>query len=140
MIKTWKILASLTVVAMVGCTDNDGNGPVNIPYYPDSNGGNSDSTADTDPLEVTVGQPLPAWTEGCLDIHSINTGRGESTLYILPDGTTMLIDAAGSLLSPNAEKPPTPSKPNGNITSGAVIIDYIKAYICQRYVMEHLTI
>lgn len=153
MLKTWKILATLAIVGMVGCTDTDGNGPVKIPYRQGNNtngngssdnggssgdngeAGNNGSTgdsADTDPLTVTTGQPLPAWTEGCLDIHSINTGRGESTFYILPDGTTMLIDAAGSLLSPTAEKPPTPSKPNDNITSGAVIIDYLKAYMPQR--------
>ena len=36
---------------------------------------------------------MPAWQEGYLDIHCINTARGECTFYILPDGTTMLIDA-----------------------------------------------
>ena len=30
------------------------------------------------PTEVTVGEPLPLWQEGYLDIHSINGGRGES--------------------------------------------------------------
>ena len=40
-----------------------------------------------------VGAVLPAWEKGCLDIHAINSGRGECYLYILPDGTTLLVDA-----------------------------------------------
>lgn len=39
------------------------------------------------------GQPLPAWQEGWLDLHHINTGRGNAAFYIFPDGTTMLFDA-----------------------------------------------
>ncbi len=35
----------------------------------------------------------PDWTAGCLDIHHISTGRGECVCAILPDGTTMMIDA-----------------------------------------------
>jgi len=41
----------------------------------------------------TAGEVLPPWTPGTLDIHEINTGRGSSTFFILPDGTTMLYDA-----------------------------------------------
>ena len=41
---------------------------------------------------------LPAWEEGYMDIHFINTGRGESVYHIFPDGTTLLMDTAGSLL------------------------------------------
>jgi hypothetical protein len=40
-----------------------------------------------------VGEVLPPWTEGMLDIHQISTGRGNSALFILPDATTMLMDA-----------------------------------------------
>lgn len=40
--------------------------------------------------EVSV---LPQWKEGELEIHHIYTGRGESNFVIMPDGTTMLIDA-----------------------------------------------
>lgn len=36
---------------------------------------------------------LPEWKEGYLDIHTINTGRGNCQLIILPDSTTMMIDA-----------------------------------------------
>ena len=145
MIRFMKIAAACAILGLAGCGGTDGNGPVNIPGKPDSgnsgnggnggdggngDGGNGGGTTSTDPIAAVVGQPLPAWTEGCLDIHSINTGRGESTFYILPDGTTMLIDAAGSLLT-TSDKPPTPPKPNKDITSGAVIIDYLKAYMPQ---------
>ena len=36
---------------------------------------------------------LPAWKPGVLEIHQIATNRGNSALLILPDGTTMMIDA-----------------------------------------------
>lgn len=126
-----KILATAilaTLLGAIGCTDTDGNGSVNLPGNNSGNEPGQGEITTDEPNQVTVGQPLPAWTEGCLDIHHINTGRGESALYILPDGTTMLIDAAGSLLK-TSDKPPTPAKPNDQITSGAVIIDYVKAYM-----------
>jgi beta-lactamase superfamily II metal-dependent hydrolase len=41
-------------------------------------------------------QTLPLWTPGTLDIHHINTGRGNSALLICPDGTSLLIDAGAS--------------------------------------------
>ena len=43
--------------------------------------------------QFIVGQPLPPWKEGYLDLHHINTGRGSVAYYIFPDGTTMLVDA-----------------------------------------------
>ncbi|MFT3701588.1 MAG: hypothetical protein QM802_04425 [Agriterribacter sp.] len=42
---------------------------------------------------AVAGQPLPAWKEGMLDLHHINTGWGDAAFYIFPDGTTMLFDA-----------------------------------------------
>ena len=36
---------------------------------------------------------LSPWQEGFLDIHHINTGAGDSTFFVFPDGTTMLLDA-----------------------------------------------
>ena len=126
-------MTAALLACIFGCNGSDGNGPVNLPPAqktdPENPGPqNPENPSSTTPATVTVGNPLPAWTEGCLDIHQINTGRGESAFYILPDGTTMLIDAAGSLLK-TSDKPPTPSKPNDQITSGAVIIDYVKAYM-----------
>ena len=59
--------------------------------------------------DAEIGKPLPKWQEGCLDIHYINSARGECTFYILPDGTTMLVDAGETTLDiapkPNASVP-----------------------------------
>ena len=40
-----------------------------------------------------INQKLSPWTEGMLDLHHINTGRGDAAFHIFPDGTTMLLDA-----------------------------------------------
>ena len=69
-----------------------------------------------------VGNTLPAWSEGYLDIHHINTGKGESSFFILPDGTTMLVDAGAS----NRSKPRvTDPRPNDSFTPGEWIGRYI---------------
>ena len=46
-----------------------------------------------DDEEEQMGEQLPSWQKGYLDIHHISTGRGDCTLMILPDGTTMMVDA-----------------------------------------------
>jgi hypothetical protein len=40
-----------------------------------------------------VAGPLPARAEGEMDIHHIDTGRGNCALIVGPDGTAMMIDA-----------------------------------------------
>ena len=70
---------------------------------------------------------LSEWKEGTLDIHCINTGRGESSFFVFPDGTTMLVDAAGSLLKKHTHMPTAP-KPDSTVSSGQVIIDYIRRF------------
>lgn len=85
-------------------------------------------------MTAKVGDVLPDWEEGWLDIHSINTGRGESFFYIFPDGTTMLIDAGGAR---NCEtynygegsSPGVPSKPSQYVSSASVISNYIRHYM-----------
>ncbi|WP_108825422.1 ComEC/Rec2 family competence protein [Ereboglobus luteus] len=71
---------------------------------------------------VKAGDILPPWSEGCLDIHHINTGRGESSFIIMPDGTTMLVDA-GSI----AGKPrwSAEARPDGSRSAGEWIARYI---------------
>ncbi|WP_263359449.1 ComEC/Rec2 family competence protein [Acidicapsa ligni] len=62
----------------------------------------------------TVGAVLEPWQPGFLDIHHINTGRGNSALTIMPDGTSLLIDAGASatqgpamnVVKPDASKRP----------------------------------
>ena len=81
------------------------------------------------PEDPLIGQVLPDWEDGYLDIHAINTGRGESSLLIFPDGTSMLIDAAGSLIDPNDAIPPPPQKPSTSVSPGTVIANYVKHFI-----------
>ena len=69
-----------------------------------------------------VGKVLPPWQEGTLDIHQINTGHGNSALFIFPDGTTMLVDA-GAI----AKRTPgmTPPRPDDSRPPGEWIARYI---------------
>jgi len=78
---------------------------------------------------VVTGKVLPDWSEGYLDIHHINTGRGESALYIFPDGTTMLVDASSSLIAVDHDIPPPPAKPNAAAVSGQTISNYVSHFI-----------
>lgn len=75
------------------------------------------------------GEVLPLWRKGYLDIHTINTGRGESTLYIFPDGTSMLVDAGGSIITKKVASLPTPPRPDASITAGQVITDYLRHFL-----------
>jgi beta-lactamase superfamily II metal-dependent hydrolase len=43
--------------------------------------------------DIPASKSLPAWKPGVLEIHHIATNRGNSALLILPDGTTMMVDA-----------------------------------------------
>jgi glyoxylase-like metal-dependent hydrolase (beta-lactamase superfamily II) len=52
---------------------------------------------------------LPAWKPGVLEIHQIATNRGNSTLLILPDGTTMMVDAGAIYGSTPYLSDPLPS-------------------------------
>lgn len=91
---------------------------------------NDNSGNDNDDRDKSlIGSALPNWEEGYLDIHAINTGRGESTLLIFPDGTTMLVDAAGSLISATDDIPPPLQKPNSNVSPGLAIANYTKHFI-----------
>ncbi|KAF1713771.1 hypothetical protein CSC74_16895 [Pseudoxanthomonas yeongjuensis] len=71
-----------------------------------------------------IGQPLPAWRQGELDIHHINTGRGESSLLILPDGTSLLVDMSGKTV----ERPPfsLPTKPDASRAPGEWVARYLQ--------------
>lgn len=70
------------------------------------------------------GNTFAKWTPGTLDIHHINTGRGNAAFLMLPDGTTMLIDAGnGGNLPPRG----TPPKPDASRSPGEWIVRYVRA-------------
>lgn len=67
-----------------------------------------------------AGDVLPHWSEGYLDLHHINTGRGECLFAIFPDGTTMMVDAGET----GTDK--RNFKPNGSRSAGEWIARYIQ--------------
>ncbi len=79
--------------------------------------------------QLKVGDQLPLWKEGYLDIHHINTGKGECAFFILPDGTTLLVDA-GATARPKPRV--TDPKPDGSRTPGEWISRYILHFLQNR--------
>lgn len=77
------------------------------------------------------GQQLPEWEPGFLDIHHINTGRGDAAFMVFPDGTTLLVDAGDM----SETHPRTTSSrnakllPNRSKTAPEWIVDYIDQFI-----------
>ena len=73
----------------------------------------------------SVGEPLPLWQPGYLDIHQINTGRGDCALLVFPDGTSLLVDAGDGGWD---EGPPrgVVRKPNGSRSPGEWIARYAR--------------
>ncbi|MBL7737888.1 MAG: hypothetical protein JNK14_01630 [Chitinophagaceae bacterium] len=77
---------------------------------------------------IIVGEPLPAWQKGYLDLHHINTGRGSAAYFVFPDGTTMLLDA-GELSPLDARtftKRNAPITPDSSKKPFEWIVNYIK--------------
>src|SRR5215813_8358897 len=67
-------------------------------------------------LAQQIGQLPAAWSPGTLDIHQIQTGRGNAAFLIFPDGTTALIDAGAVANRPDPEI--GPQRPNASCTPG----------------------
>jgi beta-lactamase superfamily II metal-dependent hydrolase len=70
------------------------------------------------------------WEEGYMDIHHILTGSGDCAFFVLPDGTTMLVDA-GDIGNRKLRKggyplTSTPPYPNDTKSVGEWISEYIK--------------
>jgi len=72
--------------------------------------------------------PFERWTPGTLDVHHISTGKGDAALFLLPDGTTMLVDAGASDPTHPRHSGPraTPPRPDGSRTPGEWIVRYIR--------------
>lgn len=73
---------------------------------------------------------FPSWEEGIMEIHHINTGRGDAAFFVFPDATTLLVDAGDTsetharvLTVRNA-----PLTPNRSKTAPEWIVDYIDQF------------
>jgi beta-lactamase superfamily II metal-dependent hydrolase len=75
---------------------------------------------------------LPPWEAGYLYIHHISTGRGNCALLILPDATTLMIDA-GSMITgdPHFGKYLIDPRPNGSLRPGQWLARYAKEQLSQ---------
>ncbi|OYU56573.1 MAG: hypothetical protein CFE25_04900 [Chitinophagaceae bacterium BSSC1] len=82
---------------------------------------NAQTVADTSSIE---------WKEGYLDIHHILTGSGDCAFIIMPDGTTMLVDAGDigdrKLRRGGYPLMPTSPYPDNSNSAGQWIVKYIK--------------
>ncbi|MBR5043477.1 MAG: hypothetical protein IKX67_09610 [Bacteroidales bacterium] len=80
------------------------------------------------PSEAVVGEKLPAWAEGWLDIHAISTGRGECTFFIMPDGTSMMIDA-GEIVTSTSSPVSVVQRPNADTRPYFTQSRYMKHFL-----------
>ncbi len=64
---------------------------------------------------------LPPWTPGTLDIHHIDTGVGNATFILGPDGTTILIDCGATRGGPPAS---TALRPDSSRSPGEWVARY----------------
>lgn len=67
--------------------------------------------------------PLLLALAGALEIHQIDTGRGNAALVIFPDGQTLLVDAGAVPSRPGPQL--APARPNESRTPGEWIARYI---------------
>jgi Metallo-beta-lactamase superfamily len=68
------------------------------------------------------GATLPAWEPGVLEIHQIDTGRGNAALILGPDGTSLLIDAGETH---TGEAALSPARPGTGRRPGEWIARYV---------------
>lgn len=71
------------------------------------------------------GVAIPAWSPGTLEIHHIDTGRGNATFILGPDGTTILIDCGAS--TDDLETSAAP-RPNASRAPGEWVARYIQKH------------
>jgi len=76
----------------------------------------------------SVGDVLPPWSAGGLDIHHINTGEGNAAFLVLPDGTTMLIDCGYGYDLKRPPKYKAPRRPDESRTPGEWVARYIQKF------------
>ena len=75
--------------------------------------------------DSAVGRPWKGWTRGRFQIHFIYTGVAESMFWILPDGTSMLLDC-GDHAAITRQHLAVPVKPGPDRLAGEWIARYVK--------------
>ena len=83
-------------------------------------------------LGVDEASVYPGWRPGELDIHFIRTGVGEQTFFIMPDGTTMLLDC-GDFYRPQYLKH-VPRVPSPDRLGGEWVSRYVQRLVKERSV------
>jgi L-ascorbate metabolism protein UlaG (beta-lactamase superfamily) len=86
-------------------------------------GAHQASNAQEIPAPAPHGDLLPPWNPGVLEIHHLDTGRGNASFVIGPDGTSLLIDA-GEAHSP--ERTMSPARPDSSRRAGDWIARYVR--------------
>ena len=115
------ILILLSVLGLfVACSSEQ---TPNSPIINKPGGGDEDDDDNGDDPDDKPGEVISPWEAGYLDIHAINTGTGDCTFIIMPDGTQMLVDMASTTGS--SENKVMWQKPD-NLRKPAV---YIRRYI-----------
>ena len=78
---------------------------------------------------LSGGERYPGWRKGEMDIHFIHTGQAESTFFIFPDGTTMLLDCGYVEERRPGYADALPVKPSAKRRSGEWIRRYIERLV-----------
>jgi hypothetical protein len=77
----------------------------------------------TPSARIGEGESLPAPEVGGLEIHHIDTGRGNATFILGPDGTSLLIDAGEAH---SLERTMSPARPDKSRRAGQWIARYMR--------------
>lgn len=85
-----------------------------------------------------AGSIYKGWKAGEMEIHHISTGRGESNFIILPDGTSLLIDA-GDYYPANYDKKSV-ARPDTSRLAGEWIARYIERVNPEKDKVDYLLV
>lgn len=73
-----------------------------------------------------VGESLPPFAPGGLDIHHINTGLGSAAFLVLPDRTTVLIDCGSTIGADRLPRFKAPPRPDDSRLPGEWVARYVQ--------------
>lgn len=90
-------------------------------------------------FSASVGSTMPAWSEGYLDIHTISTGRGECILLVMPDGTSLVVDA-GEFYRQGKKYTNIEQRPNAQVRPTKVFADYIRHFMPNKDIIDYFNV